>query len=80
MDGGILYRKANADFLRRMVVKVTEVNKLLHDKHDHVLAGHQGVDITLTRSSISTIGKDIILFVIMFSREKYVRTLDLATP
>lgn len=48
-EGGILYKRANAEFVRRKVVKVTEVHQILKENHDHVLAGHQGVARTFDK-------------------------------
>ncbi|KAG2211911.1 hypothetical protein INT47_004598 [Mucor saturninus] len=49
VDGGLLYRRPNKDFLRRKVVTVTEVMRVLKENHDHVMASHQGVARTFDR-------------------------------
>lgn len=46
---GELYRKANGTFNRRRVLRCKEVLQVLLEKHDHLMAGHQGVRRTFDK-------------------------------
>lgn len=49
VDQGVLYKKAPGTFMKRRVLRCTEVVSVLKNSHDHLLAGHAGIKRTFDK-------------------------------